>query len=189
MLKKEQAALLANLKRQLDSRGITTEEFETAKKAILNKKPISGVLPIEYLRAKRFRLFGVLGLLSLGIPWEILFWGTESFASGGKTVFWHLFGWTWIGQRAPQFIHLFEYWGDATSLLLLSLALIGFLFVSTGSLLLLQRKRAGGKLLLASLVSWIITYAIYFVDSPYITIPIGATLCGIVGGASLLNKQ
>ena len=189
MVNKEQASIVAKLKRQLNFRATTNKEFETAKKALLNKKPISGIPPFQHFRAKKLRFLGLLGLLSLGVPWEILSWSTEGLGTGGKTIFWHFFGWTFVGYREPKFIHLFQYLSDPTSLLLLSLALIGFISVLAGSFLLLQQKRLGGKLLLLSLAPWLITYAIYFTDSPYLTIPIGAMLCGIGGVISSAYKK
>lgn len=174
MVNEEQETRLRKLKALLDSGALTKEEFESAKKAILNQGPFSTVPRIESVRKPiSLRFLGILGLLSLAIPWNFL-----STSSGFLQ--WHLF-------QIELYNHAFWWMYDPQLWFLSIILVIGFLLVLVGSILLFQRKRLGGKLLIVSIVLWAIMY--FFLWSFTFSVPIGVLLCGIVGVISLLQKK
>lgn len=178
MVNDDQAARLLRLKALLDSGAITQEEFEKAKKAVLAESFVSADQEISKLKTKNLRLFGILGILSLAIPWSFSTdwqWGSIS---------WQLFGYSWY-QGYSNFYPAFMYLD-----LFNVLDVIGFAVVLVGSLLLFVRKRVGGILLLAATFLWSITYAISFLSgSSFITIPVGALLSGVVGIVSIIYRK
>jgi hypothetical protein len=71
-----------------------------------------------------------------------------------------------------------------------SLWVVGFVLVLVGSFLLIKQKRYGGIMLIVSTILWAIGYGIDVITIfPYVNIPIGALLCGIVGVVSLVYKK
>ena len=136
----------------------------------------------------KLRLLGVLGLLSLVIPWEIGFW--DASGHSGSLVAWHLLR---LGWSDSDFLRSYPFQSGlalSNELWLSFLAIVGFFLVLAGSLLLLQRKGIGGKLLLGSVAVWFIYIVFEFVRVfPYVIIPIGALLCGTAGVASLFYKK
>ncbi len=190
MVNNDQATRLLKLKALLDSGAITQEEFERAKKEILAESLLSAGSAIEKPKIKNLRLFGVLGFLSLALPWFLSFASTSDWQGG--TISWHLFGYSWFtgyGSNFSSFHFIFSYF-EVSSLLSDVLSVIGFIIVLGGSLLLLLRKRVGGILLLADTILWFIIYANSFLSgSAYIAVPIGALLSGVVGVVSIVYKR
>jgi hypothetical protein len=137
----------------------------------------------------RPRLLGLVGFLSLILPWEFGFWEAPSGIGGniGTLAAWHLVRLGWIDS---DFIFAYVFQSvSALSLWLSFLAVAGFLLVLVGSILLIQRKRKGGLLLLGSMLAWVLYVFFEFMRvSPYLIIPVGAAFCGIAGVVSLLPK-
>jgi hypothetical protein len=168
---------------------ITNPKFESAKKAILAESPISAIPPVESMKTRKLRLFGVLGLLSLVLPWDFILFCADVFGYGGSSIEWHLFHLLWIDIDYARFVYVIAIGGNATSLLYDFLSVLGFFLVLAGSILLLRRKRFGGILMLVSWALWVISCAINLNNLPYNNYPIGAVLCGIVGAVSLIYRE
>ncbi|MGE5188170.1 MAG: hypothetical protein ACM3JE_04000 [Betaproteobacteria bacterium] len=136
----------------------------------------------EVTKSKNSMLLGILGLLSLLVPVNIGFWGTQ-----GVLVAWHLLRVAWQGSNFYNDVVFSS--STAISLSLSFLAVVGFSLVLVGSVMVIKGKRIGGWLLLASLVFWFLYTAIEFIRVEfYLVIPVGAVLSGALGIIVLLKK-
>jgi hypothetical protein len=137
----------------------------------------------ETVQLRKLKLFGILGLVSLVIPWNVVIWGADLLGYAGAVVEWHLFSFSWLGD------YFYFYTRFTDSLQFLILDSIAFVLVLTGSILLFARKRLGGAALIGAMVTWIIYYAFVLQIGPYVDVPVGALLCAIVGVVSLIYKK
>jgi len=136
----------------------------------------------EVTKPKNSMLLGILGLLLLVVPVNIGFWGAQ-----GVLVAWHLLRVAW--QESNFYNDVVFSSLTAISLSLSFFAVLGFLLVLVGSVMVIQGKRVGGWLLLASLVFWVLYTAIESMRvGLYIVIPVGAVLSGVLGAIVLLKK-
>lgn len=135
------------------------------------------------MQPRKLKLFGILGLVSLVIPWNVVIWGAELLGYAGAVVDWHLFSFSWYGD------YFYFYTRFMDSLQFLILDLIGFILVLIGNILLFVRKRLGGAVLIGAIVVWIIYYFFLLQIGLYIDVPVGALLCAIVGVVSLIYKK
>jgi hypothetical protein len=130
----------------------------------------------------KYRLLGVIGLLSLILPWEIGFWESGQ----GTIVAWHLLRLGWFDSISivePVFTNF-----SAEILTLSFIAIFGFFSAIIGCMMLIQNMWEGGILLITSVVLWLFYLAVEFNRvTPYTIIPVGAAIALLVGMASLLK--
>jgi hypothetical protein len=188
MVDDDQASRLLRLKALLDSGAISQEEFESAKKSILDEGSFPSGSAIEGVKTKKLRFFGLLGFISLAVPWSIVYFSAEVLGYTVLGIEWQLFGLSVLNSQTTGFWHVFSSI-DSIATFFSLFSMIGFLLVLTGSFLLLKRKRVGGALLLASVALWGISYAIDAQSFFYLAVPVGALLSGIVGLVSLLYRK
>jgi len=194
-----QAERLLKLKALFDSGAITKKEFEDAKQSILSESPVTtGIQNTTGVQTRppqpnKLKIFGILGLLTLIMPLDVVTWAYNASYLGsytGLSIDWHFFSLAWFGEYF-DFVTFMNYLSGGAFEFFIVL-LIGFVLVLVGSIMLLIGQRWGGILLIGSIVSWIVPYVLnfqYFPDySSYVSIPVGAMICVIVGIVSLIYK-
>ena len=139
----------------------------------------------------KLKFFGILGLLTLIMPLDVVTYSFYDVFYGitGVQLDWHFFCLSWFGENFKLIIFLDNFWGSAFQEFIV--ILIGFVLVLLGSILLLLGKRWGGILLIGSIISWIYPFFIR-IGNPsysYLSIPLGALVCLIVGILSLIHKR
>jgi hypothetical protein len=142
-------------------------------------------MPPHTSKTKSLVILGILGILSLVVPWYYLD-ARYSMGTRQYTLSWHLFDWIWQKGSFPgHFVTIADFPLDASVLPSIG----GFILALAGSLLLLFGKKVGGILLVADAIMWVIQFYGWMPSLVWTEIPIGALMSGIVGLVSLVYRK